>query len=408
MAELTYLDFDLTVRNNGNGGYKLEVKSPGGEPSSDFVCPFQPEELQRLRSIVEGPAREVGLPPGQRTAELPSRLRIFGERLYEAVFVNDVRASLAGCMSRAQDQGAGVRIRLRLDDVPELSQLPWEYLYDRSNQTYLAFETPIVRHMQLPGPPSAVQIRPPIRMLVMISSPQDLAQLDVEEEWKKISGALRNSSELEVTRVPKASLEDLQRCLQTKSYHMFHFIGHGGFSEDTQEPVLMLEDEMGNSFPATREMMKVALSHKSLRLVVLNSCEGARADSRDPFAGMAQGLVQRNIPAVTAMQFRITDKGAIKFASAFYGAIANNLPVDNALVEARKAMFFDMNPTEWGTPVLFMRGNDGRLFLIDKPNEQQLRELQIKALSDDARAAIDAKQYTVAIQKLNEILKIQP
>src|SRR3954463_10066004 len=43
---------------------------------------------------------------------------------------------------------------------------------------------------------------------------------------------------------------------------------------------------------------------RSLRLAVLNSCEGARNSRTDPFAGTATTLVrQGSVPAVVAMQF---------------------------------------------------------------------------------------------------------
>ena len=100
----------------------------------------------------------------------------------------------------------------------------------------------------------------------------------------------------------------------------------------------------------------------SLRLAVLNSCEGARTSSDDPFAGTAASLVHREIPAVVAMQFEITDRAAVVFGGEFYAALADGYPVDSALAEARKAIFADQNDVEWGTPVLFMRVADGQIF----------------------------------------------
>lgn len=412
MAELTYLDFDLTVRKNAAGGYKLEVTSPGGQPTIDFTNPFQPQEIEDLRGVVEGPAREVGVPPGDRTPDLGARLQIFGLRLYEAVFVNDVRAALSSTLLLAQQSNAGVRIRLHLDEAPDLAALPWEYLYDQGEQAYLSLSelTPIVRHMRLPGPASAVQITPPIRILVMISSPSDiLPKLDAKQELARIEEGLRElKNVVEVTLVPRASFQALQTSLQQGTFHIFHFIGHGGFDPTTKVPCLMFEDAGGASVTATRDQLRVALAgHPSLRLVVLNSCDGARTDGADPFGGMAQGLVQVKIPAVIAMQFRITDTAAIGFAGALYTAIANNLPVDYALAEARKSVYLAENPTEWGTPVLFMRGADGRLFLVNRPTAEQQRQLQINTLSEDALGAIKAKRFAEAIQKLNEILKLQ-
>ena len=73
-------------------------------------------------------------------------------------------------------------------------------------------------------------------------------------------------------------------------------------------------------------------------------------------------MIEREIPAVIGMQFEITDRAAIVFASEFYSALADGLPVDSSVAEARKAIYADRNDIEWGTPVLFMRVADGRLF----------------------------------------------
>jgi beta-lactam-binding protein with PASTA domain/outer membrane protein assembly factor BamD (BamD/ComL family) len=106
----------------------------------------------------------------------------------------------------------------------------------------------------------------------------------------------------------------------------------------------------------------------------LNSCEGARGSEGDPFSGTAATLVRRGIPAVVAMQYQITDKAAIEFCSAFYESLADGLPVDAAVTEARVAVSMD-SMLEWGTPVLYMRSRDGRLFDISsvkRPSEQPL------------------------------------
>ena len=104
--------------------------------------------------------------------------------------------------------------------------------------------------------------------------------------------------------------------------------------------------------------------HRSLRLAVLNSCEGARGGRTDPFSGTAQSLIQQGIPAVVAMQFEITDDAAITFAHELYEAVADGYPLDAAIAEARKAIRGQPNPVEWATPVLYLRAPDGRIFDI--------------------------------------------
>jgi tetratricopeptide (TPR) repeat protein len=50
------------------------------------------------------------------------------------------------------------------------------------------------------------------------------------------------------------------------------------------------------------------------------------------------------------------------FAHEFYGALADGYPIDAALTEARKAIFAAGREVEWGTPVLYLRAPDGRIF----------------------------------------------
>lgn len=113
--------------------------------------------------------------------------------------------------------------------------------------------------------------------------------------------------------------------------------------------------------------MLLSEERRTLRLVILNACKGARASPGDPFNGLAQRLIQERIPAVIAMQFAISDSAAIDFAGEFYRALADGLPVDGSLAWARKAIRLKGNKLEWGTPVLFLRSDHGRIFTIEKP-----------------------------------------
>jgi hypothetical protein len=126
----------------------------------------------------------------------------------------------------------------------------------------------------------------------------------------------------------------------------------------------LFEDDTGWARPVSGEKLGIILhDFSSLRLAILNACEGARSARSDPFAGVAGALVQRNIPAVVAMQFEISDEAAIVFAGGFYQPLASGVPVDASLAAARLAMLAERSDDiEWGTPVLFMRVPDGRIF----------------------------------------------
>ena len=70
------------------------------------------------------------------------------------------------------------------------------------------------------------------------------------------------------------------------------------------------------------------------------------------------------------MQFEISDEAAIVFAGGFYDPLAGGVPVDASLAAARLAMLAERSDDiEWGTPVLFMRVPDGRIFDLGDHDE---------------------------------------
>jgi CHAT domain-containing protein len=231
---------------------------------------------------------------------------------------------------------------------------------------------------------------------VVIASPSDLEQLDGAQEWRNVTTALSGLTQrgrVEVVRLAEPTLSALQRQLRHDTYHIFHFIGHGGFDAQTQAGMLAMEDDHGRYRLVGEDLGMLLHDHRSLRLAVLNSCEGARGDRSDPFSGTAQSLVQQGIPAVVAMQFEITDDAAITFGHVLYEAIADGYPLDAATTEARKAIYADGNLTEWGTPVLYLRAPDGRIFDIqDRPPPVLPPSAEVQAQEVEERARREAEE----------------
>jgi hypothetical protein len=370
---ISYRDFDLLVRRT-EGGYRAQVlSSPAGEATTDFTVPFSELELENFLLRVGRPRR------GTRRIDSPEMeaVKNLGKRLYDAVFSGDVRACWRSSLNEAEAQNAGLRLRLRFGDVPELNDVPWEYLYNASLNRFLSLSeyTPLIRYLDLPERIRPLPVDARLEILVMISSPTDYPRLDVEHEWSRLNEALAGpvgSGRVRLQRLPEARLTVLQRELRRGEYHILHFIGHAGFDRDTQAGLLVLHDEAGRGRLVAAEHFGTILhDHRSLRLVVLNACEGSRASRADPFAGVAQTLVQQGVPAVIAMQFEITDQAAITFAEEFYAAVGDGHPVDAAVADARKAIFASGNDIEWGTPVLYLRAPDGQLFSVNRHARQQ-------------------------------------
>ena len=289
-------------------------------------------------------------------------------------------------MNDAYRQGMGVRIKLHLTNALDLADLPWEFLYDPTSQRFLVLSvsTPLVRYIDLPLNIQPYPVSRPLRVLVMISSPNDYPPLDVDLEWAKLKeavGDLENQGALSLTRTDDATLLNLQHLMRRDEYHIFHYIGHGTFDRQSQDGLLLFEDERNLGRPISgRQLGTILHDHRSLRLVIMNTCEGARTSRDDPFAGAAQSLVQQGIPAVIAMQFEITDKAAITLAREFYGAVADGYPIDAALSEARKALFSQGNDIEWGTPVLYLRSKDGQIFDVAAGKDAPAKEVALEAV----------------------------
>jgi len=390
-GQFTYQDFDLLIEPGSDDSYRARVlRSPAGESGLiQFTLPFSAVELENLVLKVGRGRRRAR---GGRPESQP--LKDFGGKLYGAVFQDELRDMLQRSLSLTHAEHIGMRLRLRLIDAPELANLPWEFLYDPRHKRFLAQSrrTPLVRYLDLPEPPHTLSVEGPLRLLVMISNPSGYEPLDVEKEWEAVTSALAQrqaEGRVVVERLP-ANMRALRARLRREEFHVLHFIGHGFYKPDWGDGVLVMEDRDGLPHEVLGEDLGGLLNeYDQMRLAVLNACEGARNGASDPFAGIAQSLIQQGLPAVVAMQFEITDQAAIIFARELYAAIADSYPLEAALAEARGAIRDEGNLIEWGTPVLYSRAPDGRLFDLTGPGrisdaDRQAREDADRQAREDA------------------------
>lgn len=364
----SYDDCELVIQSSGER-YNVHLFSiHAGEASGEFVLPFTQVELSNFYSRI-GQAHRVTRRADSPDVEAAKR---FGGQLFRTVFTGELLSQLRSSIDRAHERGHGLRLRLRLKNVPDLGELPWEFLYDTEQDHFIATSTmtPMVRYLDLPQSVSTLRVRAPLRVLVVLAGPRNLPSLDAEGEWerlKKALGPLEASGAIVLERLPDGTLPTLRRRARQEPFHILHFVGHGGFDEIAGDGVLHFENITGLSDPIPGQMLgNILRDHETLRLAVLNACEGARQSNQNPFSGVAQSLCQQRMPAVIAMQFEISDDAAKTFAEEFYGAIADGLPVDAAVSEARKALYSGRYGQEWATPVLYMRSPSGALFDIQK------------------------------------------
>ncbi|OKI48892.1 CHAT domain-containing protein [Micromonospora sp. CB01531] len=290
-----------------------------------------------------------------------------GAMLFGALFHGEARSLYRAChhairYGGTQAPGNGMlRLVLRLRTA-ELAALPWELMFDDETGAHLALEHPIVRYVELPVPVRSTAVKPPLYILGMVVSPDNLDPLAVEAERDAIEEALSQFARDGLVRlswVKGQTWQDLQRKLYKRQYHALHLVGHGGFDGTRGEGYVAFADSAGQADRVFASDLGAILANQNgLRMVVLNTCESARDDGKHGYTSTAEALVRRGVSAVLSMRDVVSDPVARKFATVFYEALSVSAPVDVAAMMARLAVRRDgLGSLEWGTPIVFMRSD---------------------------------------------------
>ena len=365
MGTLTLHDFELEIDASEGAAYPIAVlRSPAGAARGVMHFPFTRAELDAHLARLE-----EALLDGASVGDT-ALAQDFGGALFAALFQGDIRTAYDRSRQITGGADQGLRLKLRIL-APELLTVPWEFLFDVRSQEFVALSrhTPIMRYLELLLPDPDFAVTPPLRILGIVAAPTDLPPLDVAREKSALATALRqplDKGQIELVWLEQATWQALQAALQVGPWHILHYTGHATFDDHNGEGALVMTDANGAAWLVNATQMgRLLADQRSLRLTVLNACEGARGDEQSPFSSLAAALVQRGLPAAVAMQYAIGDAAAAAFAGHFYGALADRLPIDAAVSEGRKAIDQSAPGTlEWGTPVLFSRAADGVIWQI--------------------------------------------
>ena len=146
---------------------------------------------------------------------------------------------------------------------------------------------------------------------------------------------------------------DLQRAIMKHYPDIVHFSGHGGIEG------IFLEDDLGNKRAVSKEALAQLFDifKDSIRVVFLNAC----------YTQYQIEAFKETIDFTIGMKEPVSDEAAMKFAGAFYRALAYNHPVDRAFKLAVNQLTIDDLPNK-DTAVLYIKnGVDASRSLFD-PN----------------------------------------
>ena len=388
----TFADFEIWIgpqalpSGNGERGiFPVQVFSaPAGPATGELALDMDADDFRVELAQVRGIDPNLEL------------RQSFGGRLFQALFTGEVRDAWQRSWGRVDEGDVdGLRLRLWIT-VPQLAALPWELLWDAQSEGFLATAANLVvsRYLPVPEPPR-LPAQDKLRILIVVESPPglppNLPQIDPEEidEFEAAVKGLGDAVECKLLR--NATRGQIQNALQ-QDYHVLHFLGHGRVGQ----LVVTADDGQGIQLINDREFAQFFQGRRSLRLVVLSACHSSQAEAGGLFAGIGPALVQKRMPAVVAMQYPFVQlETAGRFSRAFYQALANGVPVDVAVNEARQLLSAGelLGDRDWSTPVLYMGTRNGRIldFLGDEADtvERAWHSVQTVAQeSDEATAAL--------------------
>lgn len=352
---------------DSNGSYRVDVlRSEAGEASA--IVELDVEAQRRDRAELEQAVLSSSSADPAALALAECRLRDIGEVLFSAVLgTGEVAGRYRASAALAARQGEPLRVVLRAD-TPDLASLTWEAMYDAASGGFVCRREQLVRHVPVSAVAPPLTTRLPLRILGVVSSPEGLPLLDVDQEREQLTQALAKLQAeglVEVHWTREATWAGLHDLLLDESWHVLHFIGHGRYDalHDRGAVALVGKDGQAEWIEAGLLVDLLKQARPMPRLVVLNSCSGATTGLRDLFSGTGAALARGGISAVVAMQFPISDVAATAFARGFYAAIARGRGVDDATSSGRVAVLGTSAGTlEWVTPVIYLRGRESRLF----------------------------------------------
>ncbi len=281
-----------------------------------------------------------------------------GEALFESL-LGAHRVSYEINSQNALESGGLLRMQLRVL-TPELTDLPWECMYDRTSGLWLGANphTPLSRYVDAQmGATSPITL--PLRVLIIASEPQGLPSLNAEgelREMQEVLATLEASGQLRVQYLAKPSRPALRRTVGAFRPHVFHLIGHGRrvgrgcgvFLPGRDGHPDLLDDSL---------LAEILQQPQSVRLAVLNCCDTAYAWRQMAKAGIA----------LVGMRHPVRAEAASVFSRGLYESIARSEPLDLAVNRGRFSVRVEcgVDRRDWFLPSLFLPAGRTDLCRID-------------------------------------------
>lgn len=331
---------------------------------------LSPEDSKKVREISHsfGALFEQGCIP-KKEAEAQ---KVLGKQLFDLWLASSWDKIKAGVPVGT------MRFLVIASDVPEVLNLPWEFLLP-PDCDFLGIDPMFgIRRLPSSGKKLAAfngDLRPrPLRLLFMACSPTDLYTLDYEREEEALFRAIYGQN-VAFDSCDMGTFEELKEKVSEFNPHIVHLTGHGAVIDGQGRFAFEKEDGTADLVPS--EDLRRFLSGSGVQCVFVSSCQTGKAPV-EAIGGICQGLVSAEVPLAVGWAASIADDLATNFAKTFYKNLKNAQPVDRALLLARQEAWKVCQKSgdpSWTLPVLYSATNQRMIFDPDtqRPVEEPSR-----------------------------------
>lgn len=407
-------EFHLSITALGSDRYLVRTEDTAmGVPIAEAQVEWPVETwLQLAQPVLDDPL--IGVLQGTTTLHRrASDLNQLGRSLYGALFQEEsIRESWLRAQGIAQNRHEMLRLRLGLKES-RLQRLPWEViqhdghpLTTRSNLTFARYGANL-----LVSQPLETKYLPdadaPLRVLMVLASPQDQDHLKLLQEARHIQELLAAEDEtsvpIQLHLLEQPDRSALAQALEQGNYQVLHYAGHSDFGESGGD-LSLVNRQTGLTERLSGDDLAGLLVNNQIFLTVFNSCRSGHTPGDDTDMdwrqqNLVQALVNRGVPSVIAMAERIPDEVAISFTRLFYKNLRKGYPIDLSLSRTRQGLIaaFGSDQPYWALPILYLQPDfDGYLTQRDRAADDHLDPETLEAPETLPNRPSDATPAVVA------------
>jgi tetratricopeptide (TPR) repeat protein len=330
-----------------------------------------------------------------RAHGVEEKLTQWGRALHDAVFSAEENRKI---LDQLLD-GPEPRVLTIATRDSALLRLPWELIADNAGS--LAQRLSVRRQLDVPDEAEARKIELPLRILYIVSRPDDTGFIDPRLTTKSLFAALDplgGSVRVDFCRPPTVKrMEERLREAQAANdpYDVVHFDGHGTFLPQAQIGALCFETDADGTGEARTDLVQAdrlgdLLAKYDVPLAVLEACRSATVGKTAVFRSVAPRLIQAGVGSVLSMGHAVHVEGARLLLDRFYRELLRGTTIGHAVAEGRGALrstparWIESGPQgrtvaleDWFLPHLYQRGLDEPLLPPDVAARERVRQYDV-------------------------------